>query len=74
MIKSVQFVSKQQYLSHLNTLTSTHNYAAVNMEMRQLVSVKNKEKKLRLAFVREELRAITDKTMLRTEIKLIFNF
>ena len=68
-----RFVRKHRTLGLLGEQSSESLHAAVNMEMRQLASVKNKSEKLRLTFVRQELRAAADKTMIQSVKRLCPN-
>ena len=57
-----RFVQEQKTLGLFCEQLLESLHATVNVEIHQLVSVKNKAEKLHLAFVRQELCAITDKT------------
>ena len=58
------FVEEHKTLRLFSDKSSENLHAVVMMDMPQLVSVKNEAEKLRLAFVRQELGAATDRSMI----------
>ena len=65
-----RFVKKHKTIGLLSEQSGESLHAAVNMEVRQLVSVKDKSQQIRLVFERQELRSLADKKMLKRESRL----
>ena len=65
-----RFVKQHKTIGLLSEQSGESLHAAVNMEVRQLVSVKDKSQQIRLVFERQELRSLADKSMLTRQSRL----